>query len=182
MLQEVKRISTSFKAMGIAEVNIGVGINTGYMNVGDMGSVYRRSYTVLGDAVNLASRLESATKFYGASMIISASTLHGNEEDIIALHLDKVKVKGKQDAVDIYEPLCTKAEVTDIILKEVSLNNKAQSLYYAADWTQALEAYQALRREYPTRKIYAIYEERVKKLAAEGVRPGWDGCFVKTDK
>lgn len=182
MLQEVKRISTSFKSMGIADVHIGVGINTGFMNVGDMGSIYRRSYTVLGDAVNLASRLESATKFYGASMIISASTLQGNEQEIVALHLDRVKVKGKEDAVDIYEPLCTKEEATDVILKEVEANNMAQSYYYAADWPKALAAYQSLQRHYPTRKIYSLYEERVKKLASEGVRPGWDGCFVKTEK
>ncbi len=72
-----ERLKAEFKEMGLPEANIGVGLNTGPMNVGDMGSSYRRSYTVLGDAVNLGSRLESITKFYGSKILIGEETFCG---------------------------------------------------------------------------------------------------------
>ena len=69
MLDQVEALKPEFREQGFPEVNVGIGINTGVMNVGDMGSTYRRSYTVLGDAVNLGSRLESLTKFYGIKLL-----------------------------------------------------------------------------------------------------------------
>ena len=97
MLQKVEELKIT-SAKGLPEVNIGVGINTGFMNVGDMGSVYRRTYTVLGDAVNLGSRLESITKFYGVKLLVGEGTYDLAPQFLYRL-VDKIIVKGKREPV-----------------------------------------------------------------------------------
>ncbi|MGP1609663.1 MAG: adenylate/guanylate cyclase domain-containing protein, partial [Burkholderiales bacterium] len=105
MLAKVEELKPRFKEKGLPEVNIGVGINSGMMSVGDMGSTYRRSYTVLGDAVNLGSRLEGITKAYGVKLLIGEQTYAGLN-NILCRQVDKVQVKGKEEPICIYQPLC----------------------------------------------------------------------------
>ena len=104
MLKITDELSKSFVLDGLPAIDIGVGINTGEMNVGDMGSEYRRAYTVLGDAVNLGSRLESLTKYYGVRFLVSQMTAQ-QCKNMTFRTIDKVKVKGKTEAVIIYEPV-----------------------------------------------------------------------------
>ena len=103
VIDAVEKLCDEFIAKDFPKVKIGVGINSGMMSVGDMGSVYRRVYTVLGDAVNLASRLEGLTKFYGVKFLVGEQTLTGLEGFFCRL-IDKVKVKCKGKAVKIYLP------------------------------------------------------------------------------
>jgi adenylate cyclase len=99
MLEKVEELRPIFLEKGYPEIAIGIGVNSGMMNVGDMGSIYRRSYTVLGDAVNLSSRLEALTKFYGIKLLVGEAAIKGLD-GFLFRHIDRVKVKGKIKAVD----------------------------------------------------------------------------------
>nr|AEI30292.1 adenylate/guanylate cyclase with Chase sensor [uncultured microorganism] len=182
MLKMAEVMSNQFQNIGVDKIQIGVGINSGLMNVGDMGSTYRRSYTVLGDAVNLASRLESSTKFYHANFIISQNTLDGCHGEIIARHLDRVKVVGKEKAIEIYQPICLKSEATPEILSELSRQAAAEALYFEAKWDDAYQAYEELLADYPDCALYRIYAERIKELQSQGTVDPWDGCYVRVSK
>ena len=181
MLEQVQAMRPDFSARNWPEVNIGIGINTGMMNVGDMGSEYRRAYTVIGDAVNLGSRLEGLTKYYGVQLIVSESTSAGLE-DILLRRLDRVKVKGKNEPVTIYEPVARTSNVDNALVDEVRASDEALDRYFAGDWDKAVAAFQALREAWPERKFYGLYLERIETLRAQGVTAGWDGVFEHTSK
>ncbi len=110
MMDELKVMQEEFKQRGWPVVNIGIGLNTGNMNVGNMGSEFRVAYTVLGDAVNLGSRLEGLTKEYGVNIIVSEST-KSEISEFLFRELDLVRVKGQNEAVAIFEPVGHKNDV-----------------------------------------------------------------------
>lgn len=182
MQEKANELAEQFKSIGVEDIRIGVGVNSGQMNVGDMGSKYRRSYTVLGDSVNLASRIESATKYYGVNMIISEDTLKGCENEVVCKHLDRVKVKGKAHAVEIFEPICFKKDLDEVIKSELKAYHIALEYYHQAEWDKALPAFEALTQEHPKTKLYHLYVKRVQKLKEQGVTAPWDGCFVRDEK
>jgi adenylate cyclase len=181
MLEQVLAMRPDFSARNWPEVNIGIGINTGMMNVGDMGSEYRRAYTVIGDAVNLGSRLEGLTKYYGVQLIVSETTAAGLE-GILLRRLDRVKVKGKNEPVDIFEPVGLSDVLSDEHQAEVADSNTAMQYYYAADWEGARSAFMSLQHAWPDRKFYSLYLDRISELQRQGTQPGWDGVFVHTSK
>ena len=181
MLDKLAEMQPEFSERNWPEVNIGIGINTGMMNVGDMGSEYRRAYTVIGDAVNLGSRLEGLTKYYGVQLIVSETTAAGLD-GILLRHLDRVRVKGKNEPVDIYEPVGVSDALSDECVKEIADSNAAIEYYYAADWERAISAFAALQKAWPDRTVYKLYLDRISKLQQQGTLPGWDGVFVHTTK
>ena len=181
MLDKTQELKALFLEAGLPEINIGVGINTGLMNVGDMGSIYRRSYTVLGDAVNLSSRLEGLTKFYGVRLLVGAETVT-HLEGFLLRTIDKVKVKGKEEAVTCYEPLCEMAEATDWQIEQLKNYHEALDLYYQQAWDRAEEAFGALATSEPGTLLYQVYLDRIAALRGSELQENWDGSFAHTNK
>lgn len=181
MLEKTEELKTQFLEAGLPEVNIGIGLNSGFMNVGDMGSTYRRSYTVLGDAVNLGSRLESLTKFYGIQLLVGEATAV-NLEGFLFRTIDKVKVKGKDEAITCYEPMCELADATDWQTQQLGHYHEALDMYYKQSWGPAEEAFNALVEAEPTTLLYQVYLERIAILKESELAENWDGSFTHTSK
>lgn len=176
MREKIKELQIAFEKRGWPPISIGVGINSGVMSVGDMGSRFRRNYTVLGDAVNLASRIEGLTRFYGVDIIASEDT-HLNQDRFIFRKLDRVKVKGKQAAVAIYEVVCLKSNLTSELTEELKLYHHALNEYFRQNWDAAETGMKELQERYPDKKIYSIYLFRINEFKVTPPPTDWDGVY-----
>jgi len=174
MQRELRKLDVPFNARGWPPLYIGVGINSGTMTVGDMGSPVRKSYTVMGDAVNLASRLEGMTKQYGVGIVVGEAT-KALVKDIAYRELDRVRVKGKDEPVAIFEPLGLLAEIDKASSDELKLWNQALRLYRAQDWEQAELALYNLSRLAPDCYLYQLYAKRIALHRAKAPGAAWDG-------
>lgn len=181
MQQQLKDIAPDFIKRGWPELQIGVGLNCGLMNVGDMGSAFRRAYTVMGDAVNLASRLESITKEYGVGILVSENIVKA-VPDAIYRELDRVRVKGKIEPISIYEPLGFKGKVIDQLIDEADRFHRALDRYREQRWDDAEKLLLTLQQADPGRKVYKLYIERIANLRMNPPGKNWDGVFTFTTK
>lgn len=175
MGRAVDEINAELTRQGTPNIGMGVGLNTGTMCVGDMGSDLRRSYTVIGDAVNLGSRLEGVSKFYGVNLVLSESTRAQAGDGFIWQELDKVKVKGKAEAVVIHTAWGTDAEWTPALRSEIAAWNAFLERWRAQQWAEALPMIEALHQAHPNKHLYALYLERVQQRQGRPVDPSWDG-------
>jgi adenylate cyclase len=181
MLAELRAIQKRFKAKGWPEIKVGIGLNTGSMSVGNMGSEFRRAYTVMGDAVNLGSRLEGLTKNYGVEMIVSETTAAAVPE-FAYRELDRVRVKGKDKPVTIYEPIAHKEEVSREIRSELKLYREALKLYREQNWDLAELQFLNLQSAHPRRLLYGEYVKRIGAFRSSPPPADWGGVFTHESK
>ncbi len=181
MLQAIKKLNRKFKSKGQPEIKIGIGINTGEMNVGNKGSEFRVDYTVLGDAVNLGSRLEGLTKNYGVDFIVNESTRYEVPEFEYRM-LDSVRVKGKNKPVTIFEPIGLIENIDKTERKRIKEFHHALELYKQQSWDNAEQTLFQLSQQEPERLIYKIYLDRIAFFRANPPDKNWDGVFTHTSK
>jgi adenylate cyclase len=181
MIDELRILQQKWSDEGRPVLDIGVGINSGDMVVGNMGSQMRFDYTVMGDSVNLGSRLEGINKEYGTNIIISEYTYEGVKDELVCRELDSVRVKGKKLPVKILELICDRK---DIGKHEAFLRLFEEGLekYKQARWDEAIAAFEKvleLRRDDPPSLLYI---QRCKDLKECPPDQPWDCVFTMTKK
>jgi len=177
MLELLKSVNREFEAEGLPQIDMGVGINTGACIVGNVGSQVRFDYTAIGDAVNLAARLEGLCKRYGVKLIISEFTRAQLSETILVRPLDRVRVKGKQQPVTIYHALNTSPENTALCERF----NVALERYFVGDFREALSQFESLATEYDD-PAARLFKERCQDYLDDPPGAEWDGVWTLTSK
>ncbi len=175
MAAAVRGINTSHRERGLPEIGIGIGLNTGTMCVGDMGSNIRQAYTVIGDAVNLGSRLEGLSKAYGVDIVVSETT-RKQANEFAWQELDRVRVKGKEQAVAIFWPMAPTAQLNDTTNTELKTWVSFLKAYRAQNWDQADVLMLNLMRMNAKKFLYQMYSERVASMRLLPFDPEWDGA------
>jgi adenylate cyclase len=175
MANAVRKINEEHRAKGIPEIGIGIGLNTGTMCVGDMGSENRRAYTVIGDSVNLGSRLEGLSKVYGVDIVVSESTRKLAAE-FAWQELDRVRVKGKEQAVAIFWPMAPADRIEKEHQDELKTWAAFLKAYRAQEWDQCDVLTINLQRMNAKKYLYELYSERVASMRLLPFDPEWDGA------
>ena len=174
MTRTIHEINAEHQKQGLPSIGMGVGLNTGEMCVGDMGSDIRRSYTVIGDAVNLGSRLEGLCKVYTVEIVASDSTrrqTHG----FAWQELDLVKVKGKDEAVAIFTPVGEETGLDASQREELALWGRFLAAYRGQQWEEAETLLVNLLNMQPDKPLYRLYDTRLAEKKQHPYDPDWDG-------
>ncbi|MEM7562209.1 MAG: adenylate/guanylate cyclase domain-containing protein [Pseudomonadota bacterium] len=180
MCRQVELLNQDFKARDWPELKIGIGICTGNMSVGNMGSEFRMAYTVLGDSVNLGSRLEGLTKQYGVQVLVSESTT-AEAAGTVFREVDSVRVKGKLEPVKIYEPVGSKGQVSSDELAELDAYQEGLAAYQRQKWDLARTRFTNLQNQ-QNRTLYQVYLDRIEHFESSPPGPEWDGVYTFTTK
>ena len=176
MMEKLKELQAGWRERGVPELDIGIGINTGPMSVGNMGSADRFDYTVLGDHVNLGSRLEGLNKQYGTHVIISEFTQARLEDHFTCRELDAVQVKGKQEPVRIFELLhWGPPGEADAWIQDF---HQALGEYKQREWDKAVAGFEKLTDD----MVSKMYIKRCQEMQANPPGPEWDGVYKMTTK
>jgi adenylate cyclase len=181
MMEELRTLRVRWAAQGLPPLNIGIGINTAVMVVGNMGSELRFDYTVMGDGVNLASRLEGANKEYGTNIIVSESTWEQVRDRLATRELDVVRVQGKAQPTRIFEVLGTFPLGPDraALIGPFEAGLRA---YRARQWEDAIRRFQQALEAVPGDPPSRLCIQRCKTFMAAPPPPDWDGVYTMQTK
>ena len=181
MSRGLAKLNSKWEAEGRRPIAIGIGLNTGEVNVGNMGSDKRLAWTVMGDNVNLASRLEGITKEYQTQIVISENTYEQVAHQFVCRELDKIKVKGKHEPVKIYELLDVTAEQSKYAALLAEFDH-AMGAYRSQDWREAAARFGQMLGAHPEDGPTRLFLQRSLEFLENAPEPDWDGVYVMKSK
>jgi adenylate cyclase len=181
MLHQCDTLNRKFAARGWPTLKIGIGVNSGNVRVGDMGSKIRKAYTAMGDAVNVASRLEGRTKHYGVGILVGEAS-RKLVQDVVFKEIDRIKVKGKDEAITIYEPIGMETHVEKKVVDELKLWHQTLRQYRSRQWDQVEVSLLNLQRMNPDCALYKLYSDEVAAKRRDPPPADWDGVTVFDEK
>ena len=182
MVQALERLRPVFAARGWPHLDLGVGINTGQMVVGNMGSKDRLIYTAVGDPVNVAARLEGLSKEYGVHVVVGEATVAAASGDFVYRFLDLVAVKGRAAPLRCYEVVAHAGTLEAAAREQLARYQAAIDCYRSRRWAEALRLLEGLDRERPGDGPVALYRRRARALLEAPPPEDWDGVFVAETK
>jgi class 3 adenylate cyclase len=159
-----------------------IGINSGEMIVGNMGTEKKMNYTIIGNVVNLAARLEGVNKQYGTWILASENTVRQTEGKFLTRRLDWIRVVGVNEPVRIYEVMETQANVTDALREQVKLFHNAQEIFEQRDWAEAEKAFNSVLELSPGDGPSLLYLDRCRHYLQNPPAHDWDGVFDMNEK
>ncbi|MDQ6998751.1 MAG: adenylate/guanylate cyclase domain-containing protein [Mariprofundus sp.] len=183
MMKALSRWNIERETAGKPAVHIGIGLNSDSVITGNIGSPTRMDYTIIGDGVNLAARLESACKYYKAQILISENTYNALKGTYKIRPVDRVVVKGKSLPVDIYEVLDHHCEESfPDLMDTVNYFTEGLSCYRASKWDKAIRKFECALEHHPDDGLSQMYIERCMVLKKNPPADEWDGVWEMTDK
>jgi adenylate cyclase len=177
MQRELVNLRAKWKAENQPELRARIGLNSGPMVVGNMGSESRFDYTVMGDSVNLGARLESANKQYGTYIMLGENTYEEVKSEILCRKLDMIRVKGKQEPVSVFEAIAELAVASDKEKQLVEMFASGYAAYLMQKWDRAEAQFKAILEIYPDDAPTLTYIKRIQVIKTEAPLPDWDGVF-----
>lgn len=182
MIARLRELQPKWQERGKPVIDIGIGINSGLMTVGNMGSEKRFDFTVMGDHVNLASRLEGTNKQYGTNIIVSQYTYQEVKEKFVTRELDLARVKGKKEPVRIYELLGRMGEVGPDMFTWIDRFHQGIEDYRQQRWTQAIEHFNRVLNLHADDAPARLYIQRCQAYQQTPPPANWDGVYTMTTK
>ena len=182
MIARLKELQADWERRGVPKLELGIGINSGPMVVGNLGSRQRLAYTVLGDAVNVAARLEGLSKEYGTRVVVGEATRQAAGEAFVFRSLDVVAVVGRDEPLAVYEVVGRQGQVSPAALEMLAEYERAVALYRTRCWDEAARRFEQLLREAPDDGPTRLYRRRSGELLESPPPADWNGVYVARTK
>ena len=182
MMDKLKEIQKELEDQGLPEIDIRIGINTGGALVGNVGSEQRLSYTVIGDTINLAARLESLNKQYKTRCMISQATFMEIRNKAVVRQLDKVEVKGKTEGVKVFELIAVENKIDEKTKNMIARYEEALKFYMIRKWDSAIKIFADLLNDFPDDGPSFTIMARAQEYGRTPPHADWDGTFQATEK
>jgi class 3 adenylate cyclase len=182
IVRGVHRLDDKCRMLGMPPLGIRIGIATGDVLVGIIGSANKYNYTIMGDTANLGSRLEGLNKVYGTSILVTERTAQAAERFVLTRRVDRVRVVGRAEPVELYEVLAERGQENGALPKRCAAYAEAVSFYERRAWADAATAFERVATEFPEDTAARTMAERCAAFRQDDPGPTWDGIWNATTK